>query len=128
MTTESELYQVLMLHNAFTKNSILDVDSLGAGGSKMHLIIYNTQRNLTHLKTNKELIEVINSIGNFESFNGQTFDQPNTIFYDEYQRLRNGGKVNNQFMKYLDIHGWLSKPYESRKYITGESIREAELN
>lgn len=128
MTTESQLQQFLLNHNAFTKNCIIDTDNLGAGGSKEKLVVFNTQKNFTELKTKAELIEVIKLLGDFERFNNQYFEEPNPIFYDEFQRLKNGGTVNHQFMKYLDIHGWLQDEFSSRKYVTGQSLREGDLN
>ena len=123
MTTENQLQQFILNHNAFTKNCILDTDNLGAGGSKEKLVVFNTQINFTELKTKSELIEVIKLLDKFESFNNEHYEEPNPIFYNEFKRLQNGGKVDNQFMKNLKIHNWLNDEYGSRKYITGASLK-----
>lgn len=97
--TDSRLYQKLMNHNAWTNGTLLDIDSLGAGGSKHHLIFANTQTKLGNLMSNSELWDLIDSIGNYEFTNGlQQKDEPNKKFMDEYERLVKGGKYDYYFI------------------------------
>lgn len=96
--TDKDLVMKLLNHNAWTNGTILDLDSLGAGGSRLHLIHFNTQKYLGHLMTNRELWDLISSIGNYEYSNGLQRKTPIKVFQDEYDRLANGGKLNHSFM------------------------------
>lgn len=96
-TTDRDLYWKLYNHNAFTKYP-LDVDGLGAGGSKKHLIFLGTQNKLGHLMTNSELWDLINSIGDFEYQTKQQLETPLIVWYNESHRLDNlKEKINYQF-------------------------------
>jgi hypothetical protein len=103
-----------MNHNAWTNGTLLDIDSLGAGGSKHHLIIANTQTKLGNLMTNSELVDLIDSIGNYEQANGLQRNEPIKVFQDEERRLDNGGKYNYHVMQdfventlsYMDFIEW----------------------
>ena len=88
-----------MNHNAWTNGTLLDIDSLGAGGSRYHLIIANTQTKLGNLMTNSELWDLIDSIGTYERANGLQRNEPIKVFQDEERRLDNGGKYNYHVMK-----------------------------
>ena len=125
MTTEKQVEMSLLNHNAFTKGVLLDLDSLGAGGSKEHLILFNTQKQVSWLMSNTELDELIDSIGVVERANDMTFDEANPLFYDEYNRLQNGGKVDATFM--YDMQDIVDDTIEMRynnKAVTGEELRE----
>lgn len=99
---DSRLYQKLMNHNAWTNGTLLDINNLGAGGSRRHLILANTQTKLGDLMTNSQLWDLINSIGEYEFANGlQRRDKPNDAFIKEYERLRDGGKYNYYFISDL---------------------------
>lgn len=89
----------LLNHNAWTNGPLLNIDSLGAGGSKEHLILFNTQQKLGHLMSNSELWDLIDSIGNYEHASGlQRNDDPIKIFEDEHLRIDKGGKVDKTFL------------------------------
>lgn len=102
MTTELELMYKLLNHNAYTKGSILDLDSLGAGGSRRHLIYFNTQNYLGVLMSKTELWNLIDSIGKYDH---EYRKKPIGVFQDEYDRLSNGGKINHSFMYNLRPSG-----------------------
>ena len=128
MTTEKQLEMSLLNHNAFTKGIILDLDSCGAGGHKEHLILFNTQSQVSYLKTKTELDELIDSISNIDDANGMRFEEPNPLFYDEYNRLKNGGKVDQTFM--YDMRDIVDETIERRynnKAVTGAELRELNL-
>lgn len=100
--SDSRLYSKLMNHNAWTNGTLLDINSLGAGGSKNHLILANTQTKLGNLMTNSELWDLIDSIGTYESNNGlQKTDEPNAEIMAECTRLDKGGKYNYHFISDL---------------------------
>ncbi len=102
--SDSKLYQKLMNHNAWTKGTLLDVNSLGAGGSKNHLILANIQTKIGNLMTNSQLWDLIDSIGSYEYANGLTkkelkeSDTACQKIQKEYQRLSEGGKYNYHFI------------------------------
>ncbi len=89
-------------HNAWTEEKILDFDSLGAGGSRRHLIIFNTQKYLGYLMSKPQLWDLLGSISNFDQTQKK---EPTKVFIDEYERLSNGGKVNSSFMYSLRPSG-----------------------
>ena len=127
MTTEKQLEMSLLNHNAFTKGMILDLDSCGAGGSKEHLIVFNTQQKISNLKTKTELDELIDSIGVIDDANGLRFDEANPLFYDEYNRLKNGGKVDQTFV--YDMKNIVDETIERRynnKAVTGAELIEVQ--
>jgi len=98
--SDSRLYCKLLNHNAWTNGTILDINSLGAGGSRNHLILANTQTKLGDLMTNSQLWDLIQSIGTFENSNGlQRENEPLKKFIDEYTRLDKGGKVETSFIQ-----------------------------
>lgn len=100
--SDIRLYRKLMNHNAWTNGTILDVNSLGAGGSRNHLIIANTQIQLSSLMTNSELWDLIGSIGTYENENGlQRENEPLKQFMQEHKRLDNNGKVESSFIQDL---------------------------
>ncbi len=95
--TDRQVYQKLYLHNAWT-NTPLDLDSLGAGGSRHHLIFFGTQTKLGHLMTNSEIWELIDSIGTFEYETIGNRPNPIKVWFDEYKRLNDEKqKVNHSF-------------------------------
>ena len=114
--TDKDLVMRLLNHNAWTNGTILDVDSLGAGGSKQHLIHFNTQKYLGYLMSNRELYDLIKSIGEHEDSSLQR-KTPNRVFYDEYERLSKGGKLNHSFMYDLRPSGsGYGKPIKGRGF------------
>ena len=125
MTTDAQVETALLNHNAFTKGMILDLNSCGAGGSKEHLILFNTQEQISYLMTKTELVELIRSIGNMDRANYIMFDEPNPLFYDEYNRVNKGGKVDARFM--YDMCDIVDETIERRynnKAVTGAELRE----
>jgi hypothetical protein len=90
----------LLNHNAWTNGTFLDIDSLGAGGSRYHLVIANTQKQLGHLMTNSQLWDLIDSIGNYEYANGLQRDDEIPELMEEYKRLADNekAKVDRSFM------------------------------
>ena len=86
--TDNSLYSKLINYNANTKGTLLDINSLGAGGSRNHLIIANTQDKLGNLMTNSELWDLIDSIGSFEYANNLQIENSIPEFMEEYQRLQ----------------------------------------
>jgi len=96
-TTDRDLYWKLYNHNAFTRYP-LDIDGLGAGGSKKHLIFLGTQNKLGHLMTNSELWNLINSIGDYEYQTHQQLESSLKVWDEESHRLDNlKAKINYQF-------------------------------
>src|SRR3972149_635635 len=85
--SDRDLYSKLYNHNAYT-NHPLDFDSLGAGGSKKHLVFFNTQNQLGHLMTNRELFDLLSTIGTYEYKTGQQRKNPIKIWQNEYERIR----------------------------------------
>lgn len=99
--SDNRLYLKLMNHNAWTNGTLLDINSLGAGGSNNHLILANTQTKLGDLMPNSKLWDLIDSIGVYEYNNGLQRQEPIKEIMDEYSRLDKGGKYNHYFMRDL---------------------------
>ena len=117
--TDLDLMLKVLNHNTWSNNTLLDLDSLGAGGSKEHLILFNTQIKLTDLNTKSELFRAISGISEYSYHNGDQRKTPIKIFNDEYQRLVNGGKINKSF--FYDLRG------KFKEYLTpvkGSDIEE----
>lgn len=119
--TEKDLMMKLLNHNAWTKGSLLDIDSLGAGGGNGdHLIFFNTQEKLGPLMSPGQLWYLIDSIGTYEYNNGLQIDSPNKVFLDEYTRLGDGGKLDSTFMYNL-----AQKEPEFLKIVMGKDFKES---
>ena len=125
--TEKDLMMKLVNHNQWTEDKILDFDSLGAGGSRLHLIVFNTQKYLGYLMTKPELWELLSSVSNFDDTQKET---PTKVFADEYERLASGGKLNSSFMYDLRPSGSgygkpiMGKNYEKNIKLSIEYLKE----
>ena len=107
--SDRDLYSKLYNHNAYS-NHPLDIDSLGAGGSKNHLVFFNTQNQLSYLMTNRELFDLLDTIGTYEYKTNQQRKTPVKVWADEYERIRDkvdyknnittGGIINNKSFTY----------------------------
>lgn len=118
--SDSRLYAKLMNHNAWTNGTLLDINSLGAGGSRNHLILANTQTKIGNLMTNSQLWDLIDSIGVYEIANGlQKKDEPNKEIMAEYTRLDEGGKYDYYF---------ISDMIEKAGYLTMTPVKGDSLN
>lgn len=92
------LYGKLYWHNAFT-NYPLDIDSLGAGGSKKHLVFAGTQHKLGNLMTPSELWDLIDSIGNYEYMAGSQRSEAIPMWEEECKRIdHENEKINHYFI------------------------------
>ncbi len=101
--SDRDLYEELFSFNAWY-NDPLDIDSLGAGGNKNHLIFFNTQNQLGVLMTNRELFDLIRSISDYLYKTGKQRKKPIKLWHDEYERIKtNVIKVDN--LKYKRIPG-----------------------
>lgn len=100
--SDRDLYSKLYSHNAYS-NHPLDIDSLGAGGSKKHLVFFNTQNQLGYLMTNRELFDLLDTIGTYEYKTNQQRKTPLKIWDDEYERIRD--KVDYKDGKVIKTSG-----------------------
>lgn len=127
-TTEKELMMKVLNHNAWTNGGLLEINSLGAGGGMgEHLIFLDTQNQLTPLLKPGDLMTVLSAIGTYDYKIGNQRKKPISIFLKEYERLRDGGKINHSF--FHNFKKSMPKREDRFSIITGKSFKmEVGLN
>lgn len=89
--TDQKLYMKLYNHNAWSDQP-LDIDSLGAGGSRNHLVFFNTQNYLGPLMTNSQLWDLLGAIGTYEYQTKRQRKTPVKVWLNEYERIQKKGE------------------------------------